>query len=210
VVYNRMMQDINTTPSDKPFFYTLFTLSSHEPFEVPMETVIQGSDEQSKFLNAMHYADHSLGSFIEEAKKQPWWQNTLVVVVADHGHRLPLTDSEDLTKEFHIPMLWLGGALAQKNIVVDKLSSQIDIAPTLLSQLNMPYSQYRWGKDIFNPTVRPFAYFVFNDGFGLLQPGKQLLFDNVGKRVISSNSGEEDLAIGKSYLQMAYQDYLDK
>jgi phosphoglycerol transferase MdoB-like AlkP superfamily enzyme len=107
-------------------------------------------------------------------------------------------------------MLWLGGALAQKNIVVNKLSSQIDIAPTLLSQLNMPYAQYRWGKDIFNPAARPFAYFVFNDGFGLLQPDKQVVYDNVGKRIITGNSGEEDLALGKSYLQMAYQDYLDK
>jgi phosphoglycerol transferase MdoB-like AlkP superfamily enzyme len=210
VVFNRMLHDLNTVPTDKPFFYTLFTLSSHEPFEVPMETVIEGSDEQSKFLNAMHYADRSLGNFIEEAKKQPWWQNTLVVIVADHGHRLPLIDTEDLTKEFHIPMLWLGGALAKKNMVVDKLSSQIDIAPTLLSQLNMPYSQYRWGKDILNPSTRPFAYFVFNDGFGLLQPGKQVVFDNVGQIVISGNSGEEELALGKSYLQVAYQDYLDK
>jgi hypothetical protein len=74
----------------------------------------------------------------------------------------------------------------------------------------MPYSQYRWGKDILNPSTRPFAYFVFNDGFGLLQPGKQVVFDNVGKTVISGNSGEEELALGKSYLQVAYQDYLDK
>jgi phosphoglycerol transferase MdoB-like AlkP superfamily enzyme len=210
VVFNRLLNDLNTNPIDKPFFYTMFTLSSHEPFEVPVETVIGGSDEQSKFLNAMHYADRSLGSFIEEAKQQPWWQNTLVVIVADHGHRLPLINTDDLSKEFHIPMLWLGGALAQKNIVVDKLSSQIDIAPTLLSQLNLPYTQYRWGKDIFNPASRPFAYFVFNDGFGLLQPDKQLIFDNVGQRLISGNTGEEDLALGKSYLQMAYQDYLDK
>jgi phosphoglycerol transferase MdoB-like AlkP superfamily enzyme len=210
VVFNRLLNDLNANPADKPFFYTMFTLSSHEPFEVPVETVIGGSDEQSKFLNAMHYADRSLGSFIEEAKKQSWWQNTLVVIVADHGHRLPLIDTDDPSKEFHIPMLWLGGALAQKNIVVDKLSSQIDIAPTLLSQLNMPYTQYRWGKDIFNPASRQFAYFVFNDGFGLLQPDKQLIFDNVGQQMISGNTGEEDLALGKSYLQMAYQDYLDK
>jgi phosphoglycerol transferase MdoB-like AlkP superfamily enzyme len=210
VVYNRLLHDIHTAPAEKPFFYTLFTLSSHEPFEVPVEAVIKGTDEQSKFLNAMHYADRSLGAFIEKAKKQPWWQNTLVVIVADHGHRLPAIHTEDLSKEFHIPMLWLGGALAEKNKVVDRLSSQIDIAPTLLSQLNLPYSQYRWGKDIFSPASRPFAYFVYNDGFGLLQPGKQLIFDNVGKRVVSGNCGEEDLAIGKSYLQMAYQDYLDK
>jgi phosphoglycerol transferase MdoB-like AlkP superfamily enzyme len=210
VVFNKMLGDINAAPAGKPFFHTLFTLSSHEPFEVPMETVIKGNDEQSKFLNSMYYADQSLGNFIKEAKQQPWWQNTLVIIVADHGHRLPVMQGEDLTKEFHIPMLWLGGALAKKNIVVDKLSSQIDIAPTLLSQLNMPYSQYRWGKDIFNSATRPFAYFVFNDGFGLLQPGKKVIFDNVGKKVISGNCGEDELALGKSYLQIAYQDYLDK
>jgi phosphoglycerol transferase MdoB-like AlkP superfamily enzyme len=210
VVFNRLLEDLNSAP--QPFFHTMFTLSSHEPFEVPVETAIAGKDEQSLFLNAMHYTDESLGNFITSAKKQPWWDNTLVIILADHGHRLPEIYTDDKSKEFHIPMLWLGGALTQQGVVIDRLSSQTDLAPTLLSQLNLPYHNYKWGRDIFHPAARPFAYYAFNDGFGLIQPGKQVVFDNVGKRVImqTGDNREEDIAFGKSYLQVSFQDYLDK
>jgi phosphoglycerol transferase MdoB-like AlkP superfamily enzyme len=210
VVYEKLLSDLKQVP--QPFFHTMFTLSSHEPFEVPVATAIPGEDEQSLFLNAMHYSDESLGNFIEAAKKQSWWNNTLVVVIADHGHRLPEINTDDKSQEFHIPMLWLGGALKEKGITIDQLSSQTDLVPTLLSQLNMPYQHYKWGHDIFHPSAKPFAYYVFNDGFGLIQPGKQVVFDNVGRRVLmqTTNSYEEDIALGKSYLQISYQDYLDK
>ncbi|QHT66875.1 sulfatase-like hydrolase/transferase [Rhodocytophaga rosea] len=210
VVYEKLLSDLNQTP--QPFFHTMFTLSSHEPFEVPVATAIPGEDEQSLFLNAMHYSDESLGNFIEAAKKQSWWNNTLVIVIADHGHRLPELNTDDKSQEFHIPMLWLGGALKEKGIIIDQVSSQTDLVPTLLSQLNMPYQHYKWGHDIFHPSAKPFAYYVFNDGFGLIQPGKQVVFDNVGKRVLmhTTDSYEEDIALGKSYLQISYQDYLDK
>jgi phosphoglycerol transferase MdoB-like AlkP superfamily enzyme len=54
----------------EPFFVNYFTLSSHEPFEVPMETVFKGDDMKDKFINAHHYTDRSLGKFIAEAKNK--------------------------------------------------------------------------------------------------------------------------------------------
>lgn len=102
VVYGRLLPDLSR--QQQPFFTTFFTLSSHEPFEVPMPTAVPGTDEENLFLNAHYYADKSLGEFIAQAKQQPWWANTLVIIVADHGHRMPVSGSNK-TKEFHIPML---------------------------------------------------------------------------------------------------------
>jgi phosphoglycerol transferase MdoB-like AlkP superfamily enzyme len=76
ILLDRFIQDF--TKVESPFFCVLMTLSSHEPFEVPMETVIMGDDEESRFLNSCYYTDKSIGEFISTAQKQEWWDNTLV------------------------------------------------------------------------------------------------------------------------------------
>ncbi|WP_266366014.1 LTA synthase family protein [Tellurirhabdus rosea] len=209
VVYDRLLQDLNR--QQKPFFATFFTLSSHEPFETPVPTVISGADEESRFLNAMHYADQSFGRFIEEAKKQPWWDNTLIVVVADHGHRLPVL-SPDKVANFHIPMLWLGGALKASSKVIGNTGSQTDLAATLLNQLRLDGSAFRFSRDLLAPCSRPFAYFAFNNGFGLVQPDRWLIFDNESRQVSSSRGKvtQEDVEVGEAYEAISYGEFLIK
>lgn len=208
VVMEKLLNGLDQQP--QPFFYTWLTLSSHEPFETPVPTVIQGKDVPSLFLNTLHYTDSILYHFIQEAKKQPWWQNTIVAIVADHGHPLPQTGKR--LDNFKIPLLFLGGALPQTGIQVDKMGSQIDLPATLLAQLQMPYQQYHWSKNLFDSTVRPWAYFSFNNGFGFVQPGKSFLFDNVGKTFIEKQGAVTDLDVktGKALEQVSFQDYLDK
>ncbi|WP_229235947.1 LTA synthase family protein [Dyadobacter tibetensis] len=209
IVLNRLLEDLDHTPT--PFFTTLFTLSSHEPFEVPMATVIPGNGQQEMFLNAMHYSDRAIGNFIEQAKKKPWWDNTLIIIVADHGHPLP---ESNLGKpsEFHIPMLWLGGALQRKGEVVEALSSQTDLAATLLNQLNLPSNEFVWSNDILNPSRKPFAYFAFNNGFGWMRPQGFLIHDNLGGNIIGRQGSlnDSELNIGKAYLQTSFNDYLSR
>jgi len=67
ILFKRFLNDLDS--AREPFFNVIFTLSSHEPFDVPMETVIQGKDDESLFLNSAYYTDNSLGKFIREAKK---------------------------------------------------------------------------------------------------------------------------------------------
>ncbi|KAA9356651.1 LTA synthase family protein [Larkinella humicola] len=209
VVYSRILSDLSG--EKQPFFASLFTLSSHEPFEVPMPTVFPGTDEESLFLNSMYYADRSLGEFIAQAKKQPWWANTLVVITADHGHRLPVL-STDRVRDFHIPMLWLGGALKAKPRVIDCIGSQTDLAATLLQQLNVNVTDFKWSRDLLNPQNRPFAYFAFNNGFGVVQPNRHLLFDNTSRQLISSKGviQKQDIELGEAYEEESYQDFLNK
>lgn len=208
IVYDRLLNE--HANKSQPFFTTMLTLSSHEPFEVPTESKINGEDVTSKFLNSMNYADQSLGEFIESAKKQPWWQNTIVIIIADHGHREPETNSK--TDDFRIPMLWLGGALEKNNLEVNKYVSQIDLASTLLQQIGLNSYAYNWSKNIFDPQTKQWAFFSFNNGFGFVEPQKEIVFDNVGKKVIErkGNVAPKDIELGKSLMQRMYQDYLDK
>jgi len=209
VVYQRILNDLAGVKA--PFFTTFFTLSSHEPFDVPMPTAIAGQDEESLFLNSLYYADASLGRFIQQAKQQPWWSNTLVIILADHGHRLPVLSADKAT-DFHIPMLWLGGALKAKPQLINQMSSQTDLPATLLHQLGLKATDFSWSRDSFNPPSRAFAYFAFNNGFGLVQPDRRLIFDNVSRRLISSQGviSRQDIRLGQAYEELSYQDYLSK
>nr|WP_242693170.1 LTA synthase family protein [Sabulibacter ruber] len=196
----------------QPFFTTVYTLSSHEPYDIPTRPKFPGTDEETRFKNSFHYTDWALGRFINAAKKMPWWQNTLVVIVADHGHHFPGGDQNDAPSKFRIPLLFTGGALAVKDTVVTSIGSQTDLAPTLLQQLGQPTNQFAWSKNLLDPKATPFAFYVFNDGFGMVSPQGIITFDNVSKRPILREPGvpEKQVEQGKAYMQTSFGDFLKK
>ncbi|MBT1688480.1 LTA synthase family protein [Dawidia soli] len=205
-MFAQALHELDTTRS--PFFKVILTLSSHEPFDVPMEPFITGQDEESLFLNSCHYTDKSIGNFIELCKKQPWWDNTIVVMTADHGHRSPGNKELKDKRRFKTPLLIMGGAVRQ-DTVIHTLAGQTDIANTLLAQLDKPLPEFRFSKDILGNNTVPFAAYFFNDGFGFLLPNdKHMVYDNTGKQFLEKvNSTEEDVALGKAYQQVLYSDY---
>ncbi len=215
VVLARLLADVPRLP--RPFFTTIFTLSSHEPFEIPMAPRFPGGEVDSMFLSAHAYTDRSVGDFIRAAERQPWWDSTLVVVVGDHGHPLPRvhpSDGEQASARYHIPMLWLGGALAVRDSVVHRIGSQTDIAPTLLDQLRMASGGYRWGRDLLaaGDDSASFAWFAYLDGFGYVDQRGRIVYDAIGRRVTqrAGAAGAPEVRAGLSWLREAYQSYLDK
>ena len=214
VVADRVLADLRGTPA--PFFVTWLTQSSHEPFDVPGPVRVAGTDGQSRFLNSLAYTDQVLGALLRRAAREPWWDHTLVVIVADHSKRLERTDAAVPYKSaeswYHIPMLWTGGALARGGII-DQLASQTDLAPTLLGQLGLPGNeQYRFGRDLFSGLPRPWAYYGFDDGFGMVTADGSLVWEHIPDRITSRSGriGEAELRIGRAMLQVTYQDYLDR
>ena len=213
VVFDYVLRDINrqSRASAQPFFRAVFTISSHPPFDVPMAPVFAGTDDDSRFKNSLYYTDKSLGDFIARAKRQPWWDSTLVVILADHG--LPLLPYQNQAQNYHIPMLWLGGALARRDTVVHTVCSQVDVAATVLGQLDLPAQAYPWSNDIFRPQTARFAYFATSsDGFGFVAPNQQFVFDNHQRRVIWRQGAvaAADVARAQAYEQVSVQEYLDK
>jgi phosphoglycerol transferase MdoB-like AlkP superfamily enzyme len=207
-VLERAFAETDTTTT--PFFKVILTLSSHEPFDVPAISEFSGKTEASMFLNSCHYTDKSIGTFIEKAKQTDWWKNTVVVFVADHGHRLPNNHDMKDKEKFRIPFLMIGGAIRQ-DTVIHTLGSHTDIANTLLAQIGKPSKEFKFSKNLMASDVKPFAAYFFNDGFGFITPSAYVVHDNIGKQFIrSSGATQQVLDAGKAYQQVLYSDYNKK
>ena len=190
---------IALSDAGKPFLAGLLTLSSHTPFDVPY------SKFDDKVLNAMAFSDECVGKMINRLKASPAWKDLLVVLVADHGYPYPrmLTYKEPL--RHRIPMIWTGGAVARPRVVED-YAAQIDIAATLLAQLGVAHDDFDYSKDIFAPTPpRKFAYYTFNDGFGVVDASGEAVWDATADRAVTATNSEL-LDVGRTMLQTTYTD----
>ncbi|MFI5187499.1 MAG: LTA synthase family protein [Chitinophagales bacterium] len=200
----------------EPFFTCLFTLSSHPPYDMPMkEKPPLWEDNTIKYVNSVHYADSCLGSFFREAKLQPWYKNTLFVLVADHGNFSPRKYANNSVEHNHIPLLIFGDVLKEnyRGKVITHIASQTDIAATVLSQLKIPHQQYRWSKNLFD-SLNAFAFFTYYEGYGLTTPKGKLVWDKkAGGIYITNTFSNDDFIIfkakGEAYLQELSQEYLD-
>jgi phosphoglycerol transferase MdoB-like AlkP superfamily enzyme len=133
-----------------PFFLHVMTTSNHRPYTYPENRIdiASGSNREG----AVKYTDWAIGDFLSRAKEKPWFEDTVFVFVADHTAgsagktALPL-------ERYHIPLLIYSPANIQPG-KVDKIASQIDLGPTLLSMLNMEYVSNFFGKNILDMTTR--------------------------------------------------------
>lgn len=183
----------------KPFLAGLLTLSSHTPFDVPY------SKFEDRVLNAFAFSDECVGRMIERLKTSPAWKDLLIVLVADHGYPYPRTLAYNEPLRHRIPMIWTGGAVLGPR-VVEEYASQIDIAATLLAQLGVAHDDFDYSKDIFTPTPpRKFAYYTFNDGFGVVDASGEAVWDATGDRV-ETCTNPELLDVGRTMLQTTYTD----
>ena len=190
--------------AEKPFFATLLTLSSHEPFDVPYSAF------ENKILNAAAFTDECVGKMIERWKDSPAWDNMLVILIADHGIAYPEEFQAGELPRQRIPMLWTGGALKQRGITVDTYSSQADLAATLLHQMNIPTREFTFSKDILNTANPHYGFWSFNNGFGIISPEGYVRFDCTNNSAIeSSGNNTEQLTLdGETIVQMMHQDLL--
>lgn len=119
---------------DKPFFSLMFSTSNHEPFEFPDNRIELYEQPKNSVHNAMKYADFAIGEFFKLARKEEYFKNTVFVIIADHNTR---TQGKALVPidKFHIPALIIAPNIEEATF--DKLASQIDIPPTLVSLLGI-------------------------------------------------------------------------
>ncbi len=134
-LYERHIGDLKEM--QEPFFSVIFTLSSHSPYDYPMEPVIDWAGPENPFINSAYYADKCLGQYFEMARKQPWFDNTLFIIVADHGHSSPKNWRYE-SFEFHrVPLMFYGNVLKEefKGVINDRISDNSSIPKTILQQL---------------------------------------------------------------------------
>jgi phosphoglycerol transferase MdoB-like AlkP superfamily enzyme len=195
----------------EPFIKVVLTLSSHEPFDVPMEPVFKGSDDMTKYKNSIYYTDKTLGSFLDWAKGTDWWKNALIIMVADHCARIYSDMANYKQNVFKIPMLWVGGALSKTGLRVRKLGSQVDIPTTVLDQMGIKGS-FPFGKDLFSDQSKSFAFYTYNEGFGFVTDSSAVSLDLKSKTLVLSEGKDPTSAEkkGKAYLQVLFNDYLKR
>ena len=212
VFMERFTKDLSQ-PQIEPFFKIALTLSSHEPYEFPQTFKFGRDTEVNKFRSSHAYTDKVIGEFIKKAKTQSWWENTLIIIVADHGHGLPERKGYfNAPSRFKIPMLWLGGALAKRDTIVSTISAQTDLSFTLLQILNQDPSDFKWGKNIFNNSESQYAHYIFNKGFGIIDKNGIYVYDFISNKAFEEKgtSTKKLDSLGKAISQNSYQDFLDR
>ena len=159
----------------KPFFNFVMTSSNHKPYTYPDGIVDIPSGENRD--GALKYTDWAFHKFFEEAKNKPWFKNTVFVIMADHAAYSAGRTEIDV-KNYHIPAFIYN--LKNKNPEeIDKLSSQIDIFPTLFGYLNWSYESNLFGKDIRKMQKKDERALIANQlKLGLLKGNKVLILDN--------------------------------
>ena len=204
-ILERFFNDIEKEAN--PFFNTLFTLSSHEPFDVP-ETIIEGKGAKSKILNSCAYTDKHLGIFMEKLKASSVWKNTIVIITADHGSRFVYSHKETDKQRYHIPMIWTGGAI-NKTGTISKYGSQTDIIATLLHQLEQPAEEFIFSKNLLSSGVEGFSYYTYKGGCGYIDNDCYQVYDNNAQDFLI-NEGDNNEINGRIYLQKSFDYFLDK
>lgn len=202
LLFRRAEKDILALPANgRPRLTVIQTSSSHEPFDVPYHHL------KDKILNAFAYSDSCVGGFIGTLHKSRLWDNSLVILVPDHLGAWPEHADNFKPWRYHIPLIWAGGAI-RRPLVVNTLGSQQDIAATLLSQLRIGHDDLIFSKDLFNPAVHHFAFFLPNDGIGMITEDNALLYDNQLKKTVY-NTGKKkgkNLMAGQALLQVLFDD----
>ena len=192
---------IDTAANHQRHLFGFSTLSSHEPWDVPLKKLDQ------EIPNAFYYLDTCIGDFIDKLKQLPQWQNLLIIFIPDHSIDYGQY-TEALQERNKIPMVWAGGAVKAPRKIT-KLCNQTDLAATLLAQLQLSHDQYRWSRDVLSTSYRyPFAVHNYNNGFTVADSTGFIAFDLESNRLVTNESSQASRLehMGKAILQATTAD----
>lgn len=202
ITFEYLYNQLRNRKEEGPWHTAFLTLSSHEPFEVPYHRL------EDKIPNAFAYTDECLGKFIDRLKQTPAWKDLLVICLPDHGFYYPREGSNAMPRFYHIPLLWLGGAVKQP-MQVDKIMNQTDLAATLLGQLGLEHTAFTFSRNVLGSDYKyPFVFYSFNNGFSFRDSTGVTVFDNNSGSILFNEpeADESRLDKGKAILQTVYDD----
>ena len=204
----------------EPFFSTFFSLSSHEPFYVPKEYkgVFPMGDVQMH--QVIGYSDNALKLFFDSAKNEPWFENTLFIITADHTNQFWYPFYSSPINRFAIPILFYHPNGSFKG-VNDELTHQMDIFPSIVDLVGYDKPINSWGRSLFSNSGKSFSIHFSGTVYHFITEKYILVFD--GDSVIGiydkedqwlSNNLKENSNINFSneekYLKAFMQDYMNR
>ena len=147
------------------FATVMFSTSNHTPFDFPNDKIelIKGVPEKS-VKNAIEYADFAIGKFIESAKKEDYYKDTIFVILADHNVR---TYGDDIVpvNMFHIPGFVIGGGIEPQ--IYEGIVTQPDVLATALDLIGIDLNYPVMGKSIFSDAKKDFSLMQFYSSYAL-------------------------------------------
>ena len=187
-MFERAAKELSGKGRGKPFYAVLQTLSNHTPYAIPKDLPVEkvtGQGPLDEHLTAMRYSDWALGKFFERVRHEPYFKETLFVVVGDHG----FGSGEQLTEmnlaRFNVPLLMIAPGIREKfGPTRDMVGTQVDIVPTIMGRLGGAVRHQCWGRDLLNlPAGDP--------GFGVIKPSgtdQTVAIVSGGRILIESNT----------------------
>ncbi len=166
-MYNKAITEMNSEfKENKPFFNHIMTVSNHRPFTYPNDRIDIPGDAKSR-EGGVKYTDFAMKEFFNKAKKQPWFANTVFVILADHCASSSGKTELPIDK-YRIPaMVYSPGFIAPKHY--SNLMSQIDVMPTVFGLLNFNYQSKFFGQDVLKSDYKPRALIATYQNLGLIK-----------------------------------------
>jgi len=166
-MYNKAIKVMNSeAKGNKPFFNHIMTVSNHRPFTYPNDKIDIPGDAKSRD-GGVKYTDFAMKKFFEMAKKQPWFANTVFVILADHCAS-SAGKTELPVDKYRIPAMIYSPGFIQPGRYTN-LMSQIDIMPTVFGLLNFNYQSKFFGQDVLKPEYRPRAFIATYQDLGMIK-----------------------------------------
>ena len=215
--YVLLQQARDLSKLQQPFFSTVLTLSTHEPYDVPLPLPTTKLTEPEKYIRSAHYTDYALGKYFEYARTQPWFSNTLFILTADHGHRLPGNYSAFNKEIRHMPVLFYGEVIKKEDRgnIITTIGNLHDLPETILQQLHIDTPEFVWSKDLLDKKTKSFAYIGYEKGFGwVYPPSEYLLYLYPQGQITQSGKLETNptpdsiIQYPKAYIQRLYKQFI--
>ena len=177
-LYDRVLREGDSSYLDKRSFFSLvMSTSNHRPYTYPQVIDIPSGSGR---MGAVKYSDYAIGRFIQKARSRPWFKDTVFVITADHcAHSAGKVEVP--VKKYHIPLVIYSPGLVEHRECLT-LCSQIDVVPTVMRLLEIPYTCRFFGQDIFSLT-KGRAFLGTYEKLGLFTEGILTLLEPGGKAI---------------------------
>ena len=173
-LFNKALKESDKSyQHNKPFFNYVMTTSNHRPYTYPDGKIDIPSHTGRS--GGVKYTDYAIHKFLEAAASKPWFKDTIFVIVADHNGGSAGETSLPVNR-YKIPLLIYGPGIIKPKII-SKLSSQIDLMPTLFSILNWSYESKFYGENILDDNFRERAFIGTYQKLGFLRKDRLVILD---------------------------------
>lgn len=196
----------HTNTFKEPFLTTVFTVTSHDPFPLPEQYKGRFHEGKHPILKCVEYMDNSLRKFFDEAKKQPWFENTLFIITADHSGPGLSPEYLDYDGSYRIPLIIYDPQI-QVGLVDHRIVQQTSILPSLIARLGFDDHMIAFGQNIFQ-SLQGWQVYFGNDYFCMVSNNPA----NPKKHDITILCGKQEIGTPENirFLKAVVQQYFKR